>query len=111
MRQIQIMKRVRIELGEIAEYKNLVLAFYRAAKRKHNRACVQAFLRNFSKRLSRLGQSIREQQLPFGLYHSFIIRDPKKRVIHAACFEDRIFHHALINSAGPVLEKAMVAST
>ncbi len=45
--------------------------------------------------------------MPYGRFREFFIFDPKKRLIHAACFEDRVFHHALMNIAGPVLERAM----
>lgn len=49
--------------------------------------------------------------MPYGKFKEFQIFDPKKRLIHAACFEDRIFHHAVINLAGPVLEIAMMPRT
>ena len=38
----------------------------------------------------------------------FVIFDPKKRIIHAPCFNDRVFHHAVMNFIGPVLDRAMI---
>lgn len=102
------MKRVRISLAQIAATDNLQLALYKAAKGKRYRPDVQCFQRVADLRLAQLSRDILEEQLPYGRYRSFQILDPKPRVIHAACFEDRIFHHALMNLAGPVLEKSMV---
>lgn len=47
----------------------------------------------------------------YGKFRSFYIHDPKKRLIHAACFKDRIFHHALMNRCGETFERAMVDNT
>lgn len=101
------MKRLKITRGDIAELNNLHLALYKAAKGKRNRSDIQHFLSNALPRLNRLSQDILAGHLPYGRYRHFTIYDPKQRDIYAACFEDRIFHHALMNLAGPVLEKAM----
>ena len=85
-----------------------MLALQKAARGKRHRPDVQAFFENLDANLNRLGQDIRKSQLPYGRFRAFVIHDPKKRLIHAACFEDRVFHHALINLAGDVLERAMV---
>jgi len=102
------MKRQRITLEAIAERKNLLSAFQKAARGKRYRDDVQAFLADFDSKLNQLGADILNGYLPYGRYRSFQIYDPKKRLIHAACFEDRVFHHALMNLAGGVLERAMV---
>lgn len=105
------MKRTRINLDAVAEHKNLVLAFHKAAKGKRFRQDVQGFLQNFVANLNQLGEDIRQAKLPYGKYRVFEIFDPKHRLIHAACFADRIFHHALMNLAGDVLEQAMMPSS
>jgi len=105
------MKRTRIELIDIAERKNLVTAFYKAARGKKYRQNVAEFTANLDGSLCSLGYDILAENLPYGRFRNFFIFDPKKRLIHAACFEDRVFHHALMNLAGPVLEKAMTPST
>ena len=101
------MKRKTITLEEIAEIKNLMIAFHKAAKGKRYRDDVQHFLQRFDENINQLGADIWQQTLPYGRFREFQIYDPKKRLIHAACFEDRIFHHALMNLAGDVLERAM----
>lgn len=105
------MKRTQITLEAIAEHKNLLLAFQKAARGKRFRQNVQVFMQSFEDKLNQLGDDIRNARLPYGKFRAFHIFDPKKRLIHAACFEDRIFHHALMNIAGGVLEQAMVPSS
>lgn len=102
------MKRTRITLNAVADRKNLVLAFHKAAKGKRFRQDVQSFMHDFDTNLNQLGEDIRQAKMPYGLYRVFQIFDPKQRLIHAACFTDRVFHHVLMNLAGDVLEKAMM---
>jgi hypothetical protein len=101
------MKRIRIDLEDIAEQKNLTLALHRAARGKRLRPDVAAFLARADSALNQLNHDILARRMPLGRFRSFQILDPKKRMIHAACFPDRVFHHAVMNQAGPVLERAM----
>lgn len=39
------------------------------------------------------------------------MHDPKRRQIHAACFPDRVLHHACMNLAEPRFERMLVDST
>lgn len=55
-----------------------------------------------------MARDILAEKMPYGRFRAFQIHDPKKRLIHAACFEDRIFHHAVMNVTGERLEKSMV---
>ncbi len=105
------MKRKRIELTGIAEQKNLVNAYYKAAQGKRYRRDVISFTASLDLSLAGLGADLLAEKLPYGRFRRFYIHDPKKRLIHAACFEDRIFHHAVMNLAGPVLERAMVPTS
>ncbi len=105
------MKRTNITLEDIAETKNLILACYKATKGKRYREDVQNFLQHLDKNLNQIGHDIRQRKLPYGQYREFQIYDPNKRLIHAPCFRDRIFHHALINLAGDTLDAAMVSSS
>ncbi|WP_028877253.1 RNA-directed DNA polymerase [Teredinibacter turnerae] len=101
------MKRTRIDLTQLADIRNLMHAFHKAAKDKRHRKSVLRFEKDLDNNLNRLSQDIVDKKLPYGRFRSFTIYDPKKRLIHAACFDDRVFHHAFMNYAAPVLEKAM----
>ena len=103
------MKRQHISLESIAERSNLILALHKAAQGKRHRLEVAVFLQQVDYRLNQLAADILTEKMPYGRYHTFQIFDPKKRLIHAACFEDRVFHHAIMNLASPVLERAMLS--
>lgn len=105
------MKRTRIDLQEIAAWPNLAEAAYKAAKGKRNRQEVVKFFARFDASLAQLSADILAGKMPKGIFRAFTIHDPKKRTIHAACFTDRVFHHALINLVGPILDRGLTPAT
>ncbi len=105
------MKRTRIELLEISAADNLSLAAWKAARGKRTRPEVMRFLDRLEASISRLAADILSGKAPYGRYRRFHIQDPKERLIHAACFEDRVLHHAILNLAEPVFERSLVPST
>lgn len=105
------MKRLRIDLSEVAAYPNLCLAAWKAARGKRGRADVAAFTGALSRRIARLSQDIQDGVVPYGEGRDFFIHDPKRRLIHAACFEDRVLHHAIMNLAEPVFERALIPAS
>lgn len=106
-----MMKRHLIQLSEIAAYDNLLLATWKAAKGKRQRADVQHFLKHIDQSLQNLSDAIMQGNAPIGAYRSFYIHDPKRRLIHAASFADRVLHHAIMNRAEPVFERLLVPTT
>jgi hypothetical protein len=104
------MKRLAISLLQIAERNNLLLAVHKAAGGKRQRPAVAHFLADFDAQLNMLAASILDGSAPLGSYRSFTIYDPKCRQIHAACFADRVLHHACMNLAEPRFEKMLVDS-
>lgn len=105
------MKRIAIALTDIADLNNLALAAHKAARAKRNRAEIQRYFASFTQNLNQLSADILAERVPYGGFRGFAIFDPKPRTIHAAQFEDRVLHHALMNFVGPVLDKAMTPQT
>jgi RNA-directed DNA polymerase len=104
------MKRQRIALDVLASRDNLALALWKAAKGKHRRPAVAAFLADADARLSILAARILAGDAPLGRVTRFEVFDPKRREITAACFEDRVLHHAILNLAEARFERALVDS-
>jgi hypothetical protein len=102
------MRRTRIELIDIALRANLALAAWRAARGKRQRSEVAGFLANLDGELDRLAQEILDGRSPRGEFREFVITDPKRRLIHAACFADRVLHHAILNRAEATFERSLV---
>ena len=105
------MQRLLITLPALAERQNLLLATWKAARGRQQRPVVARFLATLDTRLDSLAASILAQTAPQGRMRRFTIFDPKQREITAACFADRVLHHALLNLAEPRFEAALVPSS
>ena len=105
------MQRESIRLEQIADRNNLLQATWKAARGKQHRPAVARFLADLDGRLSQLADAILQEHAPLGRCRRFIIHDPKRREITAACFADRVLHHAIMNLAEPRIERMLVEST
>lgn len=105
------MRRDVISLHDLAGRDNLLKATWKAARGKRERPVVAHFLSDLDRHLNTLAQSILEERAPVGRFRRFTIHDPKCRVITAACFADRVLHHAILNLAEPRFERMLVDSS
>lgn len=96
---------------KITSFDNLLLAFEKAAKGRHSRASVAEFECEMGQNLIELRNELRAGAYRPGKYVNFYIHDPKKRLISAAPFRDRIVHHALVNLIEPVFERKFIFDT
>ncbi len=102
------MKENNYSYAELYSYDNLLLAFKKARKGKTLRPEVIEFERNLNENLLQL-----RMELLFHAYRpeplkSFLIRDPKTRIINKSAFRDRVVHHALCNIIEPLFEKRFI---
>lgn len=106
-----MVSRSRVAIGDIAALDNLSAAFFSAARGKQGRAEVRMFATDLDGNLERLRREILSGVPQLGDYRQFVIHDPKRRVIHAPAFRERVLHHALVAVIGPVLDKSLVDDT
>ena len=102
------MKRVGNLYEAIAEWENLLHAFYLAARGKRLKSDAVQYEKNLYHNLKFLQTSLFSQNVPLGKYSFFTIYDPKERLICAAPFQDRLLHHAIMNVAEPSFEKMQI---
>ena len=93
---------------QLCSLDNLLLAYQRAAKAKRGHPNVAAFEFHLEDNLIALQRELREQTYRPGAYTSFHIHEPKRRLISAAPFRDRVVHHALCNLIEPVFERSFI---
>ncbi len=93
---------------QIHSFENLYLAYRKARKGKRGKVSVAAFEFNQEEELLRLRDELRAEAWQPGAYHSFHIHDPKRRLISAAPFRDRVVHHALCNLLEPFWERRFI---
>jgi retron-type reverse transcriptase len=95
----------------IASFGNLYVAYRKAAKGKRGLAAVAAFEFDLERNLYRLEDELLSQTYRPGPYRSFYIRDPKRRLVSAAPFRDRVVHHALCNVITPIFERTFIGAS
>jgi len=96
--------RASCTLEHLSSWENLLLAARKARKRKTRRPDVEAWWSRREAHLERLQEELLSGAWRPGGYRLFWIREPKRREIAAAPFEDRVVHHALCNVMQPLLE-------
>lgn len=105
------MKRANHLIGKIADFDNLLLAFWKAGKGKQGKAEVHRFRVNLHREIAELRHGILDGTLRPGNYHYFKIHDPKERLICAASFRERVLHHAIMNVCEPHFERYLIDDT
>lgn len=105
------MKKARNLYDKICSFDNLLLAYKKASKGRKSSPAVIDFAFNLENELLKLLQELETKSYRPGDYRSFHIHDPKKRMISAAPFRDRVVHHALCNIIEPVLDKRLIFDT
>jgi retron-type reverse transcriptase len=93
---------------KICRWENLRLAHYKAARSKRGKRAAAAFEYNLADRLLALQEELVTKTYQPGAYHSFYIHDPKRRLISAAPFRDRVIHHAFCNVSEPIFERSFI---
>ena len=96
---------------QLTSFANLHLAYRQAAKGKRGQPEVAAFEYSLENNLFTLQAELQDQSYRPGAYRSFYIRDPKRRLISAAPFRDRVVHHALCNLIEPLFERTFIGDS
>ncbi|MEW5939845.1 MAG: reverse transcriptase domain-containing protein [Chloroflexota bacterium] len=94
--------------SQVCSFENLLIAYYKARKGKRGKGQVAGFERNFEEQLFTLQNELRAKTYQPGAYASFYVHEPKKRLISAAPFRDRVVHHALCNVIVPIWEPRFI---
>ena len=102
------MKRHKRLFDAICSWPNLRLAARRAQRGKRFKANVAAFNFDLERELLRLQWELQEQTYLPGPYFEFYITEPKRRLISAAPYRDRVVHHALCNVIEPIFEATFI---
>ena len=108
LRPVGCMKRYGNLYPLICSCENLELAFRRARKGKTKKYYVLEFEMDLEDNLSKLKEELENFTYSPAPMETFVVCDPKTRVISASHFRDRVVHHALINVIGPIFEKSFI---
>ena len=81
----------------LCQFRNLHDAYLRARKNKRYRQDALEFTANLETNLIEMQRSLIDQTYRPGEYFDFYVHDPKKRLIQALSFRDRVVQHAINN--------------
>ena len=94
--------------ADIYSWENLHTAWRKAAKGKRGRRAAAAFEYRLEDNLIQLQEELAAERYEPGAYLNFFVHEPKRRLISAAPFRDRVVHHALCNVIEPAFERSFV---
>ena len=105
------MKRHSKLYEKIAAFPNLLEAVRKALRGKKHKTGAARFHFHLEKELIILQKELVAETYRPGDYRSFEIYEPKKRIICAALFRDRVVHHAICNIIEPILDRTFIYDT
>lgn len=94
--------------GAVCAFENLLSAAKKAQRGKRFQENVGRFNVNLEHELLTLQGELLDKSYQPGSYREFLIYEPKKRMISAAPYRDRVVHHALCNVIAPLFEKTFI---
>ncbi|HIC76905.1 MAG TPA: RNA-dependent DNA polymerase, partial [Candidatus Dadabacteria bacterium] len=102
------MKRVGNLWSNIIDFDNLLFASRKAQRGKRFQENVLRFNYDLEAELFDIRDELMEKTYQPGEYKTFEIYEPKKRMISAAPYRDRVVHNALCNVIEPIFEKSFI---
>jgi len=105
------MRRTGNLFDQVVDHDNLRRGFCRAARGKRRRPDVAAFAAGMDANLADMAARLRRGEFPVGRFTQFEIYDPKRRIITAPVFAERVLHHAIMLVCEPCLDRGLVTDT
>jgi RNA-directed DNA polymerase len=96
---------------DLTSFGNLHQAFKASSKGKRSKPEVAAFEYELETKLLNLQTTLQTGKYRPSAYRSFLIFDPKRRLVSAAPFADRVVHHALMQLLEPIFERTFIGDS
>ncbi len=97
--------------AKVCGWEELLQAWRRARRGKRGRPSVASFELDAAEYLLELQRRLKEKRYWPGRYDSFYVHDPKRRLISAAPFLDRVVHHAICAVMEPIFERRFIGDS
>lgn len=105
------MKPLKNVYAQIYDFDNLYQAYLSARKNKRYRDEVLAFTANLEENLITIQNELIYQTYKVGRYREFYVYEPKKRLIMALPFKDRVVQWAVYRIVNPIISRGFIADT
>ena len=103
-----LMERVGGLWKRLISFENLYGAVYQVLRGKRGKIHAGEFFYDLEGNLLRLQRELCSREYCPGPYHTFWLKEPKRRLISAASFRDRVVHHALVNVIESIFERRFI---
>jgi retron-type reverse transcriptase len=90
---------------KIFDFDNLYQSYINARKNKRYREDVLRFTKNLEENLIQIQNELIYDTYKVGKYREFYVYEPKKRLIMALKFKDRVVQWAIYRQLNPLLDK------
>jgi len=101
-------KRSRDLFFRICRFSNLLVAYRLARRTGRSKPGPVAFDHGLEHELWGLRDELLTGHYAPGTYRSFYVHEPKRRLISAAPFRDRVVHHAVVRVLEPIFERRFI---
>jgi hypothetical protein len=99
-------------LDRVGSFENLFSAFRECSKGKKSKDGYRKYLFAYGEKLKSIEREIQcTNSFRWGGYREFFVHDPKKRLVMAAPFRDRIVHTAIHRVIDPIVNELLGART
>lgn len=92
----------------IYDFESLYQAYRRARRGKRHQAEVLHFERDLEGELIQLQNELIWGEYETGPYHRFYVNEPKRRLVAALPFRDRVLQHSLVGAIEPIWERRFI---
>ena len=100
---------IMTDFEKLYSFQNLYKAHIAARRGKQNNREVIEFEMNLAENLIEISEAIRNGTYRIGGYYSFMVHDPKDRVVHALHYRDRVVQHCLCDEViAPTLNRKLI---
>jgi retron-type reverse transcriptase len=103
-----MMKRIGNIYEKICDFENLYEAYLEARKNKRFRYEVLRFSANLDNELIAIQTALKNKTYEIGEYRQFVISEPKKRLIMALQFRDRVVQWAIYRQLNPLFDRQFI---
>ena len=104
-------KRANNIYEKVYSFENIYLAYIKARKNKRYREDVLEFTDNLEANLITIQNELIWKMYSPGRYREFVVCEPKRRIIQAPSFKDRVVQHALCNVIEPVFDLRFICDS
>ncbi|NLS96959.1 MAG: RNA-dependent DNA polymerase [Planctomycetaceae bacterium] len=95
----------------LISFPSLLCAAQKAERGKRFRSSVAAFHFQLERNLWQLHDELATKTYEPGPYRTFYVYEPKKRLISAAPYRDRVVHHAMTGVLDPIFERSFICNS